>query len=161
LQEGKSHDVQGLDLSFNSLKIAIVVSRFNEHISAALLKGALRVLKQSGIQESHIQVSNVPGSFELPVAAQIIIRAQKPDAVICLGALIRGETDHYRYLAAEVSRGIGEVALSNELPVIFGVLTTDSLEQAQERAGGLYGNKGEEAAMAALHMVSLQKNVSG
>ena len=161
MQEGKADDVKGLDLRCSGLKISIVVSRFNKQITEALLKGALKVLRRNGVQDSHIHISNVSGSFELPVAAQIIIRAQKPDAVICLGALIRGETDHYRYLSAEVSRGIGQVALSNELPVIFGVLTTDSLEQAQERSGGLHGNKGEEAAMAALHMVSLRQNVSG
>lgn len=160
MQHGKGPGSAGLDPVVDGLTIGIVVSRFNAQVTDGLLEGALGTLKECGIEQDRIRVVPVPGSFELPLGADIMIREMSPDAVICLGSLIRGETDHYDYLAAEVSRGIGVVALRYHLPVVFGVLTTHNLEQALDRAGGRHGNKGEEAALTALHMVALQQQFS-
>ena len=149
--------MEGLHLAIAGVRLAVVVSRFNAQVTDALLEGTLALLQKEGVEEHHIDIVRVPGSFELPLAAQSVIRDRHPDAVICLGALIRGQTDHYHYLAAEVSRGIGQVALQHHVPVVFGVLTTHTLEQALERAGGQYGNKGEEAALTALHMIAFRQ----
>ncbi len=150
-QEGKPVAVFNLDAS--RLKIGIVVSLFNSDVTGRLLEGALEELTGLGVREENISVVRVPGSFEIPVAARALTLARGLHAVVCLGALIQGETDHYRYLAAEVSRGIGQVGLEARIPIAFGVLTTSNLEQALDRAGGRHGNKGAEAARAAVQMV--------
>ena len=141
------------------LKIAVVVSRFNEMVTERLLAGALGVLERAGAAPDDITVVRVPGSFELPVAAQQLAAGGKFQAVVCLGALIRGETDHYDYLAREVTRGIGEVALRCKIPVTYGVITAESSEQALNRAGLKHGNKGVEAAVSAIEMVALWRTL--
>ncbi len=141
------------------LKIAVVVSRFNEMVTERLLAGALGVLERAGAAPDDITVVRVPGSFELPVAAQQLAAGGKFQAVVCLGALIRGETDHYDYLAREVTRGIGEVALRCEIPVTYGVITAESSEQALNRAGLKHGNKGVEAAVSAIEMAALWRTL--
>jgi len=139
---------------------AIVVSRFNSFITEHLLEGALDALKRHGANEEQITILWVPGAFEIPLAAQKAARSGKFAAVICLGAVIRGATPHFDYVAAEVSKGIATVMLETGLPVIFGVLTTDNIEQAIERAGTKAGNKGWDAALTALEMIDLNKQIS-
>jgi len=141
------------------LKIAIVVSRFNEFITNKLLGGAMDCLKRNNADEANITVAWVPGSFEIPAVAKLLAASNKYDAVICLGAVIRGSTPHFDYVAAEVSKGIAAISLSSKMPVIFGVLTTDSIEQAIERAGTKSGNKGFDAAMSAIEMANLYKQI--
>ena len=123
-------------------RFGIVVSRFNDFITEKLLGGAMDALLRTGVKESDIQVIKVPGAFEIPLAAQKVVRAGNYDAVVCLGAVIRGSTPHFDYVCAEVSKGIAQISLESGIPVIFGVLTTDSVEQAIERAGTKSGNKG-------------------
>jgi 6,7-dimethyl-8-ribityllumazine synthase len=134
---------------------AIVVSRFNEAISLRLLEGALDCLRRHNTDEKRIDVAWVPGSFEIPVAAQKVAAMGKYDAVICLGALVRGATPHFDYIASEVAKGVARLAQDTGVPAIFGVITADSLEQAMERSGGKSGNKGWDAAMSALEMADL------
>ena len=141
------------------LKIAIVVSRFNEFITNKLLGGATDCLKRNNADEANITVAWVPGSFEIPAVAKLLAASNKYDAVICLGAVIRGSTPHFDYVAAEVSKGIAAISLSSKMPVIFGVLTTDTIEQAIERAGTKSGNKGFDAAMSAIEMANLYKQI--
>ncbi len=136
-------------------KVAIVVSRFNEFISGKLLDGALDCLYRHECDEKDITVVWVPGAFEIPIATKKIAQSGKYDAVICLGAIIRGSTPHFDFVAAQASKGIAQINLEADIPVIFGVLTTDSIEQAIERAGTKAGNKGNDAAMSALEMISL------
>ncbi len=136
-------------------RFGIVVSRFNDFITEKLLGGAMDALLRTGVKESDIQVIKVPGAFEIPLAAQKVIQAGHYDAVICLGAVIRGSTPHFDYVCAEVSKGIAQVSLESGIPVIFGVVTTDSVEQAIERAGTKSGNKGWSAAMSAVEMANL------
>jgi 6,7-dimethyl-8-ribityllumazine synthase len=135
--------------------IGIVVARFNEFISGKLLDGARDGLVRHEVAEDDIEVAWVPGSFEIPLVAQRMARSGRYDAVICLGAVIRGATPHFDYVAAEVSKGIANVALATGVPVIFAVLTTDTIEQAIERAGTKAGNKGFDAALTALEMANL------
>ena len=135
-----------------SFKIGIVVSEWNADITNALLSGAKETLLKAGVLEDHIEVLYVPGSFELPWGARQIMKPGKKDAVICLGCIIQGETKHDEYIAAAVASGIMQLGLMSGIPVIFGVLTTNTEEQAKERAGGKHGNKGSEAAVAALQM---------
>lgn len=142
----------------NGEKIAIVVSRFNEFITSKLLDGALDALKRHGLKEENIEIAYVPGAFEIPLVAKQLAK-YKYDAIICLGAVIRGNTSHYDYVCNEVSKGIASVSLEMELPVIFGVLTTENIEQAIERAGTKAGNKGFEAANSAIEMISLMKTL--
>ena len=142
-------------ISAEGFSFAIIVSRFNDFISSRLVDGAMDALKRHGVDEERVSLIKVPGSFELPLAAKKLIRNGKYDAIICLGAVIRGATPHFDYIAAEVSKGIANVALESEIPVTFGVLTTDNLEQAIERAGSKVGNKGWDAAVAAMEMVNL------
>ena len=142
-------------LNAKGKKFGLVVSRFNELISSQLLSGAKDCLLRHDCKEEEITVAWVPGSFEIPLAAKKMANSKKYDAVICLGAVIRGGTPHFDYIAAEVSKGVAHVGLESGLPVIFGILTTDSIEQALERAGTKAGNKGAEAAHTALEMVSL------
>ncbi|CEQ12959.1 6 [[Clostridium] sordellii] len=139
------------------LKIGIVVGRFNEFIVSKLLGGALDGLKRHGVDENNIDVAWVPGAFEIPLIAKKMAKNEKYDAIICLGAVIKGSTPHFDYVCAEVSKGIASVSLSSEKPVIFGVLTTDTIEQAIERAGTKAGNKGYESAVTAIEMANLLK----
>ncbi len=141
------------------LKVAIVVSRFNEFITNKLLGGAMDCLKRNNADEDSITVAWVPGSFEIPAVTRVLASSGKYDAVICLGAVIRGSTPHFDYVAAEVSKGIASISLSAKIPVIFGVLTTDTIEQAIERAGTKSGNKGFDAAMSAIEMANLYKQI--
>lgn len=133
--------------------IGIVVSRFNERVTQRLLKGALATLRRHGIHGKQVEVAWVPGAFEIPFAAQRLIRRRRPAAVIGLGAVIRGETPHFEYLAHAVAQGMMRVALETGVPVIFGVLTTNTVRQAMARAGGKMGNRGADAAAAALAMI--------
>ena len=136
-------------------KFAIVVSRFNDFITEKLLDGALDALVRSGAKDNDIQIVKVPGSFEIPLVAKKMAKKKGLNAIICLGAVIRGATPHFDYISAEVSKGIAQVSLESEVPIIFGVLTTDTIEQAIERAGAKAGNKGWSAAMAAVEMANL------
>ena len=138
------------------MKIGIVVSEWNENVTAALLEGTMDTLKKHGVREESIHVKAVPGSFELPYGARIVAEQFSPHAVICLGCVIRGETSHFDYICQGVSRGIMELNLDYDIPFIFGVLTTENLQQAQDRAGGKHGNKGDEAAVSALKMAALR-----
>ena len=146
------------NLIAQGLKIGIVVGRFNEFIVSKLLGGAIDGLKRHGVEEDNIEVAWVPGAFELPLVAKKMAQNEKYDAVICLGAVIKGSTPHFDYVCAEASKGIAAVSLSTEKPVIFGVLTTDTIEQAIERAGTKAGNKGYDAAVTAIEMANLLKN---
>ena len=136
-------------------RFAIVVSRFNEFISSKLLSGALDCLVRHGLPDEQIEVAWVPGSFETPLVAKRLAASGRYLAVICLGAVIRGETDHYEYVAAEVAKGVAQASLATGVPIAFGVLTTDTLEQAVNRAGAKTGNKGADAALAAIEMANL------
>ncbi|TAE18600.1 MAG: 6,7-dimethyl-8-ribityllumazine synthase [Bacteroidetes bacterium] len=136
-----------------ALRFGIVVAEWNEEITSALLDGALETLKKHGAQEQNIVIKTVPGSFELSLGAQWLAQDAKIDAVIALGCIIQGETRHFDFIAQAVAIGINEVGLKHNKPVIFGVLTTDNLEQAQDRSGGKHGNKGDEAAITALKML--------
>ncbi|MBO5560052.1 MAG: 6,7-dimethyl-8-ribityllumazine synthase [Firmicutes bacterium] len=140
-------------------KFGIIVGRFNEFIGGKLLEGALDALKRHGVDEEDVSVAWVPGSFEIPLIAQKMASSGKYDAVICLGAVIKGSTDHYDYVCAEVSKGIAQVSLNSGIPVMFGVLTTDNIEQAIERAGTKAGNKGYDVAVSAIEMVNLIKGL--
>lgn len=142
-------------LAAKGFTFGIVVSRFNEFISARLLEGALDALRRHGAEEARISVVRVPGSFEIPLTAKRLAASGRYDAVICLGAVIRGATPHFDYIAAEVSKGVAAAALETGIPIAFGVLTTDSIEQAVERAGTKGGNKGFDAACSAIEMVNL------
>jgi len=146
-------------LTAEGFTFAIVVSRFNDFVSSRLLEGAQDALQRHGAADEQVSVVKVPGAFEIPLAAKKLAESGRYDAVICLGAVIRGATPHFDYVAAEVSKGVATVALESRIPVTFGVLTTDSLEQAIERAGSKAGNKGFEAAMAAIEMVNLFRNL--
>ncbi len=147
-------------LSAAGLKFTIVVSRFNDFITARLLDGAMDALLRHGASDDQITVYRVPGSFEIPLLARKLVDSgQTGDAIICLGALIRGATPHFDYLAAEATKGIASAALEGGVPVLFGVLTTDTIEQAIERAGTKAGNKGWEAAVSAIEMVNLYRQL--
>ncbi len=143
------------ELNASGKRFAIVVSRFNEFITGKLLDGALDCLTRHGAADADIDVCWVPGSFEIPLVAGRVAAAGKHDAVVCLGAVIRGQTPHFDYVAAEVSKGVAHVALESGTPTTFGVLTTDTIEQAIERAGTKAGNKGADAALAAIELADL------
>ena len=147
------------NLQAKGLKFAIIVSRFNDFISERLLGGALDALVRSGALDADIQVVKVPGAWEIPLTAKKLAEKQTCDAIVCLGAVIRGSTPHFEYVSAEVSKGIAAVSLDHGIPVTFGVLTTDNLEQAIERAGSKAGNKGWDAAQAAIEMANLMKKL--
>ncbi|MCR1975892.1 6,7-dimethyl-8-ribityllumazine synthase [Clostridium sporogenes] len=144
-------------LTAEGLKVGIIVSRFNEFITSKLLAGSIDCLKRHGAKEDNIEICWVPGAFEIPVIAKKMASKGKYDAVICLGVVIRGATPHFDYVSSEVSKGVAHVSLDKEVPVIFGVLTTDTIEQAIERAGTKAGNKGYDAAMSAIEMSNLIK----
>ena len=148
------------NVSAANRRFGIVVSRFNDFITRRLTDGALDCLRRHGANEESIDVVSCPGAFEIPFVAQQLASSGKYDAVICLGCVIRGETPHFDYVAAAVSSGIERVALASPVPVIFGVLTTNSLEQAIERSGAKAGNKGWDAALAAMEMADLQKKIT-
>ena len=137
------------------IKIGIVAARFNDFIVSKLLGGALDGLKRHDVDENNIEVAWVPGAFEIPLIASKMAKSGKYDAVICLGAVIRGNTTHYDYVCSEVSKGIANVSLNSDIPVMFGVLTTENIEQAIERAGAKAGNKGFDCAVSAIEMVNL------
>ena len=141
------------------LKFGLVVSRFNEFFSQKLLEGAQDALLRHGVNEADIEVAWTPGSFEIPLIAQKLVQTKKYDAVICLGAVIRGGTPHFDYIAAEVTKGIAKVNLDTGVPVIYGVITTDTIEQAVERSGTKAGNKGFDAAVSAIEMANLIKSL--
>jgi len=143
----------------NKMKIGIVAARFNEFITSKLIAGAVDGLSRHDIGDDDITLAWVPGAFEIPVAAQKMAASKKYDAVICLGAVIRGSTSHYDYVCAEVSKGIAQTSLNTGVPVMFGVLTTDTIEQAIERAGTKAGNKGYDCALSAIEMVNLLKQM--
>lgn len=140
-------------------RFAVVVGRFNEFISSKLLGGCIDGLKRHGCNEENIEITWVPGAFEIPLAAQKLAKLGRYDAVICLGAVIRGSTPHFDYVSSEVSKGIAKVMLDTGIPVIFGVLTTENIEQAIERAGTKSGNKGFDAAVTAIEMTNLLKSI--
>lgn len=139
------------------LRVAVAVANFNDFITSRLLEGARAALARSGVREDDVTIARVPGAFELPLVAKRLAESGQQDAVICLGAVIRGETDHYEHVAGEAAKGIANAALSNGVPVIFGVLTTDTLEQAINRAGGKSGNNGYNAGLAAVEMANLMR----
>jgi len=141
------------------LRFGIVVSRFNEFITNKLLSGALDAMKRHGVEDDAIDIAWVPGAFELPLVAQKMAESKKYSAVICLGAVIRGSTPHFDYVCAEVAKGIAHVSLASGLPVIFGVITADTIEQAIERAGTKSGNKGFDAVMTGIEMANLLKDI--
>jgi len=142
-----------------SAEYAIVVGRFNSFLAESLLEGALDTLKRHGVKESQMTIYRVPGAFEMPVMVKRIAEKQKPDAIIALGAVIRGGTPHFEYVAGECVKGLGQVSLQTGIPVAFGVLTVDSIEQAIERSGTKAGNKGAEAALSAFEMVGVLQQV--
>jgi 6,7-dimethyl-8-ribityllumazine synthase len=144
-------------LNAKGFRFGLVVSRFNEFISGKLLTGAMDALKRHDARDEDIEVLWVPGAFEIPLIAKKMAVSKRYDAVICLGAVIRGSTPHFEYVAAEVSKGIALVGLETEIPVMFGIITSDTLEQAIERAGSKAGNKGWDAALGAIEMVNLIK----
>ena len=149
-----AHYLEG-NLQGTGRKIGIVVARFNSFISEKLLEGAIDSLLRSGVNTDDIVVARVPGAFEIPLVAQKMAKSGRHDAVICLGAVIRGATPHFDYVAGEVSKGTAQVMLDAGIPVLFGVLTTETIEQAIERAGSKAGNKGSDVAIAALEMINL------
>jgi len=154
-----AHKVFEGHLDARGLKFAIVVSRFNSFITERLLTGALDALARSGAAEADIEIVRVPGSWEMPVTVSAIAAQKRHDAVICLGTVIRGETPHFDYVAGEAAKGIAQASMAHGMPVAFGVLTTQSLDQAIDRAGAKNGNKGFDAAMTAIEMANLLKNL--
>lgn len=147
------------NLIADNIKVAIVASRFNEFITSKLISGAEDGLKRHGVNDDDITLAWVPGAFEIPLIAKKLAESKKFDAVICVGAVIRGATTHYDYVCNEVSKGIATVALQADIPVLFGVLTTENIEQAIERAGTKAGNKGYDCALSAIEMINLSKNI--
>lgn len=147
------------DFRATDAKFSIVVARFNSFVVESLLTGAIDALVRHGVSESNIEVIRVPGAFELPLAVKQVAVKRKPDAIVALGAVIRGGTPHFDYVAGECTKGVANVMLDTDVPISFGVLTTDTIEQAIERSGTKAGNKGAEAAIGALEMVSLIRNL--
>ena len=141
------------------VRIAIVAGRFNEFITSKLVGGALDVLKRNDVSEENIDIAWVPGAFEIPLIAKKLANTQKYDAIITLGAVIKGSTPHFDYVCSEVSKGVAQISLQSELPVIFGVLTTNNIEEAIERSGTKAGNKGADAAFSAIEMINLIKEI--
>ena len=142
-------------LDGTDLRVGIVVADFNEFITSRLLDGAKAALSSHGVSDDHVTIASVPGSFEIPLVARKMAESGQHDAVICLGAVIRGETDHYHHVAGEAAKGIANASASTGIPVIFGVLTTDTVEQAINRAGGKQGNNGYNAGVSAIQMANL------
>jgi 6,7-dimethyl-8-ribityllumazine synthase len=153
------YDIQARDFSIDGARFAIVAARFNAAVTGALLEGAVATLAEHGVPDDHVSVVQVPGAFEIPITAKRLAASGRYEAIIALGAVVRGDTQHHEYVAGACARGIGRVAIEENVPVIFGVLTTDTDEQARDRAGGKKGNKGCEAAMAGLEMVTLLRRL--
>ncbi|MBO6101583.1 MAG: 6,7-dimethyl-8-ribityllumazine synthase [Spirochaetaceae bacterium] len=151
--------IEGNIVASENFKIGIVASRFNDFVVGRLIDGALDGLKRHNVKDGNITLAKVPGAFEIPVAAKKMAASKKFDAIICLGAVIRGATSHYDYVCNEVSKGIAQVSLEYGMPVLFGVLTTENIEQAVERSGSKAGNKGTECALAAIEMIQLLKQL--
>ena len=151
--------IEGNVVAKKGVKIGIVAARFNEFIVSKLVGGAEDGLVRHGVKEEDITVAWVPGAFEIPLIAKKMVKSGKYDAIICLGTVIRGQTSHYDYVCNEVSKGIAQVSLESEIPVMFGILTTENIEQAIERAGTKAGNKGYDCALGAIEMVNLIKNI--
>jgi 6,7-dimethyl-8-ribityllumazine synthase len=147
-------------LDASGLKFAVVVARFNEFITGKLLSGAIDCLKRNKADEKEITVVWVPGSFEIPAVVQKLADLKKYDAIVCLGAVIRGATPHFNYVAAEVTKGVAQISLTAKIPIVYGVLTTDTIEQAIERAGTKSGNKGFDAALSAIEMCNIYTQLS-
>ena len=145
----------------NGARVAVIAARFNAHIVDELLSGCIARLKELGAKEQQVEVFRVPGAFELPVAAKAAARAGRFNAVICLGCVIRGDTPHFDYVAGEAARGIQQVAIEQSLPIIFGVLTTETEQQAKDRTGGSHGHAGQRAAEAAAEMIAVLGNIAG
>jgi 6,7-dimethyl-8-ribityllumazine synthase len=153
------YDVRISDYAIDGARFAIVAARFNTAITDALLEGAVATLAEHGVPDDHVNVVQVPGAFEIPITAKRLAASGRYEAIIALGAVVRGGTPHFEYVAGECARGVSRVALEENVPVIFGVLTTDTDEQARDRAGGKQGNKGFEAALASLEMVTLLRRL--
>jgi 6,7-dimethyl-8-ribityllumazine synthase len=151
--------IQG-NVTAQGLKFGIVAARFNDFITGRLVEGALDGLQRHGAAEGDIEIVKVPGAYEIPLAAKMLAKSKKYNAIICLGAVIRGATPHFEYVSAEVSKGIASVSMETGVPVIFGVLTTDTIEQAIERAGTKSGNKGWDAALSAIEMANLMRQLA-
>jgi 6,7-dimethyl-8-ribityllumazine synthase len=151
-------EIEG-NLNIRSARIALLVSRFNSFIVESLLSGAIDTLKRHGAEDHDLQIVRVPGAFEMPLAAQRLAASQRYDAIIALGAVIRGGTPHFEYVAGECTKGLATVSMQYDVPVAFGVLTVDSIEQAIERAGTKAGNKGAEAAMSAIEMINVLREI--
>jgi 6,7-dimethyl-8-ribityllumazine synthase len=147
------------DLDAKGLRLGIVVSRFNDFVTSKLLSGALSAFKEQGADEEDLEVVRVPGAFEIPQAAKKLCSSKEFDAIVCLGAIIKGDTPHFDYISTETSRGVGQVGLEFNIPVLFGVLTTNNLEQAVERSGDNSSNKGRETALAAIEMANLFRKI--
>jgi 6,7-dimethyl-8-ribityllumazine synthase len=152
-------DLQEGEYTVAGARVGVVASRFNQDIVDRLLEGALETLSRHGIRERDLMVVRVPGAFEIPLTAQRLAASGRIDAVLAIGAVVRGETSHFDYVAGECARGVAEVSLKHDLPVIFGVVTADNHAQAMARAGGAHGNKGREAALAALEMITLLRRI--
>jgi len=155
LSEYNAEDIPSGD----GMKIGVVLAEWNHEITSALLEGAVGTLLKHGVPEENISIEHVPGSFELPLGAQLIMESCDPDAVICLGCVIQGETRHFDYICQGVTQGISDLNLKYGRPFVFGVLTTDTLQQAKDRSGGKHGNKGDEAAITALKMVHFKQKL--
>lgn len=151
---------QGL-FKAEGFRFAIIASRWNDFITARLVEGAIDALERLGANEKSVEIFKVPGSFEIPLLAQKVAESEKFDAIICLGTVIRGATAHFDYVAGEAAKGIAQVSMKSGIPVLFGIITTDTLEQAIDRAGVKVGNKGFEAAMSAVELVNLYKGIEG
>ncbi len=157
----RKENQKGSQVKFSGkkLNVCVIVSQWHKDITDALLEGVFTVFEKMEIDEFNMEVINVPGSFELPLGAQWAIKKYTPDAVICLGCIIKGETPHFNYISKSVSDGIMQLNLSHNIPVIFGVLTTDTVKQAKQRSGGKHGNKGADAAMAAIEMTEIHNKL--
>ena len=153
-------EIEG-QLSVRGARIALLVSRFNSFIVDSLLSGAIDTLIRHGAEARELQIVRVPGAYEMPIAAKRLAASQRYDAIIALGAVIRGGTPHFEYVAGECTKGLSQVSLQHDIPIAFGVLTVDSIEQAIERAGTKAGNKGAEAALSAIEMISLLREIGG
>ena len=151
--------IEGKVVAKNGMKVGIVASRFNAFIVQKLLDGAVDGLVRHGVDEDNISAAWVPGAFEIPIVAQKMAASKKYDAVICVGAVIRGSTSHYDYVCAEVSKGVAQASFNTGVPVLFGILTTDNLEQAIDRAGAKSGNKGYDCALSAIEMVNVMEQI--
>jgi len=153
-------EIEG-QLTIRGARIALLVSRFNSFIVESLLSGAVDTLKRHGAEARELQIVRVPGAYEMPIAAKRLATSQRYDAIIALGAVIRGGTPHFEYVAGECTKGLSQVSLQHDIPIAFGVLTVDSIEQAIERAGTKAGNKGAEAALSAIEMINVLREIGG